>query len=110
MREIKFRVWLPDGHWAIERYGQMVNDNTSVILFESLGFFTEGVAYMQFTGLKDKNGKGIYEGDIMDRDRLYKGQKTKTEVRWNKINAEFEGCFGKEVIGNIHENPELLNQ
>lgn len=73
---------------------------------------------MQYTGLKDKNGKEIYEGDIVSgwkdshwhdgKDRVLK------EVEWtdelagfNIIQIEMRTC---EVIGNIYENPELLEE
>ena len=70
---------------------------------------------MQYTGLKDKNGKEIYEGDLL---------KQKIIVKWNEKFASwclyregwmFTHWFGEscnpeecEIIGNIYENPELL--
>ena len=76
---------------------------------------------MQSTGLKDKNGKEIFEGDIVD----YKGREA--VVKWHgsyasfiyrfvdglqervsKWDPLFLACYNFEVIGNIYENPELL--
>nr|DAK30461.1 MAG TPA: YopX protein [Caudoviricetes sp.] len=76
---------------------------------------------MQSTGLKDKNGKEIFEGDIVD----YKGREA--VVKWHGSYASFiyrfvDGlqervsewdplflaCYHFEVIGNIYENPELF--
>lgn len=70
----------------------------------------------QFTGLTDKNGKRIFEGDILDVNGYAYA------CRWDEGNVEFGlynkyesigiayiGAFNSEVIGNIHDNPELLD-
>ena len=76
---------------------------------------TEG----QFTGLTDKNGKKIFEGDVVKAERICNGKAWQGSVVW------WNGCFAiqgikdrnfppidlfveYEVIGNIHDNPELL--
>ena len=78
----------------------------------------DGVIFMQYTGLKDKNEKDIYEGDICKAvwDDIYKIGHTKIfEVKYNNgyHNPYSGNCHAHnktlEVIGNIYENPELLN-
>jgi len=110
MRKIKFRAWGPNSKymWAWE---ELIANDTSMRWMQPS--FGEKVL-MQFTGLKDKNGKEIYEGDICEISNTW--TVFKREVIFKDAGFGFQGTNGMfipnkelmEIIGNIHENPELL--
>jgi hypothetical protein len=98
MREIKFRAWdaPSDGNGPSGMSYGVRHD-------------CDATAIMQFTGLRDKNGKEIYEGDIIEYPLEDYERNVRIEVKW----CDEAACFGMptdkvEVIGNIYENPELL--
>ena len=116
MRQIKFRCWT--GKWFITDDFYIspegwVGEMTSTGTYNSYDFveWKNDWIVQQFTGLLDKHGKEIYEGDII------KDQFGECKVQWGTFGwFPFEYTGGGEtspnqceVIGNIYENPELLN-
>lgn len=122
MKEIKFRAWdiknkLMFPVWSID-FGTSAFDTKfqpqTVLLKVGHELKRTNFELMQYTGLKDKKGVEIYEGDICKVDNI-----ENFEVIWRGIGFWFkrtdEKCFvftpfdyWIEVIGNIYENPELL--
>ena len=111
-REIKFRAWdkaCKVIHFMLEKSHKLPLPQPLHTYLEN----TERFEIMQFTGLQDINGKDIYEGDILCVPHL---ENTRHQVRivieWDNDNAEYTKYYPKnafEIIGNIYENPELLN-
>lgn len=120
MREIKFRVYDKNGGYYIaildnDCFG--IKQVARIIL--ELEVLKHEYIIEQYTGLKDKNGKEIYEGDIIDCNYGF-GQYVVVYRRYDAsfileddsreeiIKLVLAGKTFYEVIGNIHENPELL--
>jgi hypothetical protein len=119
MRKIKFRAW--DGLRMVSG-GISFNSSTGELAARLHG--VDGnervMPLMQYTGLTDKNGVEIYEGDIIEFTQTLFNvlpsnfPKKRAEVRWDQYRAGFDvdittaGRINIEVIGNIHQNPELM--
>lgn len=120
---IKFRAWIKTGTETYDyvkpmTIQQMIHSKESTFSLEQLN---DLVDFEQFTGLKDVNGKEIYEGDILktkagliqiveqgilasDRENIISG------FYANNLSDDkpHTSSYDDEVIGNVHENPELL--
>ena len=128
MRTIKFRVWIYDKQvedgYLNDEYYQFHRDNEGYYVYEDWRDAEDGRSRrcipMQFTELYDKNGKEIYEGDVLNF-----GNNNHVEVKFENgaftvfseplgwdfdsedipILTDFKYC---EIIGNIYENADLL--
>lgn len=123
MREIKFRAW--DNVQEVMLPVENIDFRNDLITFNeddnSLTDTFEMITLMQYTGMKDKNGKEIYEGDIVGSlhmraevifedgsfrfkwlDKITKRVRKYNEPMFKNTNIVFE------VMGNIYENKELL--
>ena len=129
MREVKFRAWVKDEEKMYQNIG--ILGELVVLEYKPTGELmywgtpNDGDAVMQYTGLKDKNGKEIYEGDIVSMfqgsqksEVLFGGgmfsvkRSYRTSFYHDELELRHEILFNvidtSEVIGNIYENPELL--
>lgn len=125
MREIKFRIW-DDKHSRFNYQDFSVKDNMFHIGSggqSNMGNPVYSKPMQQYTGLKDKNGKEVYEGDIVLQQMPWTHPESQRHSTVEYIGCCFymvnpeEKTGGKayyvvnescEVIGNIYENPELL--
>ena len=123
MREILFRGKRCDnGEWVYGNYGfndTFTAENHYIFQNKAWEFFVDPDTVGQYTGLTDKNGKRIFEGDIVEGGD-FDAEEGYGVIRWEDgafevatetfLGTFHENYWGKdfEIIGNIHDNPELL--
>ena len=126
-REIKFKFWnkiarrfQPASKYAVDGEGKLVSYDYEMMAFDDpVEFSNTCIVAQQYTGLKDKNGIEIYEGDIVKATSdQYENENFVGKVIFDEgcfltwINKnDIRGIWGEddiEIIGNIFENSELL--
>lgn len=129
MRELKFRIWskltkemspcIPLEEFCYQEFDRKLR-----------ALNKNAVVFMQLTGIHEKKGRELYEGDIVDQ--IVEGKKIRGTIIWSDNRTQFgmeanldfvpkEGDLGSntielkvprnsmpELVGNIYENPELL--
>ena len=131
MREIKFRAWCGERMYYMENFDFFINECGACI---NVNHPEYGKTYkvtkwnlMQYSGLKDRNGQEVFEGDVIKMIALHNDHNQKGAVDYASIYfSHGQFCIALdgykigtplfnvklsssvEVIGNIHENPELL--
>ncbi len=135
MREIKFRAWDKG-----EKYYKTWEDLVSIVYNERWFLDNEDKNYInclftdpdytleQYTGLKDKNGKEIYDGDVcrcLVYDKYHKKHLVRGDIKIEEVETVINNIYDDswpcvslacvelhsiEIIGNIHQNPELLER
>lgn len=128
MRDIRFRFWdTKEGKWLGKDSSYWKELTFEYCRNKLIASMRQGnIVAEQYTGLKDKNGKEIYEGDIVREDIEVGDDDIDGEYRYQVVWDEETLCWSlspnygtihkdlwetnlsREVIGNIHENPELL--
>lgn len=121
MKELSYRVYDKTERWYIDRAFSIDQLGLCYVQDED-GYWEEAdeerYIVEQCTGLKDKNGKEIYEGDIVEYDwyvRNDKSYRVKEKVVFDDMGARLgndriRNCSNIEVIGNVHENADLLEE
>jgi len=110
VRDIKFRAWyLTEERYYYFTLSEYANDY-------SIRYKVQNSDKELYTGLKDKTGKEIYEGDIVEFSKgigqiIYSGGEYSIEYNNDLFNLGFHHHNNEiKIVGNIYENPELLKE
>ena len=120
MRTIKFRGMCANGVMRYGRLSQDKKDSTKYyneysqrICWDDSNIPVSNKSLGEYTGLKDTNGVEIYEGDLLQNTNpVWKKEIVSFVMEWDAAAARFSDYSPREdfeVIGNIYENPELIN-
>ena len=125
-REIKFRAWHKELGVMVDWRGMnKLNDLYDALDCNHYDVDTATFVVLQYVGLHDKNGREIYEGDIVKETGSYQSGTYHWEhiyvveadapnggFNLRDVDGEYEDLFYQvlEVIGNIYENPELIKE
>ena len=120
MREIEFRAWDEKNKEMIYNINLLFSNHLNDCFEE---YEECGLKIMQYTGLKDRNGKKIFEGDMLHWDShwgWYVGYENGAfrriplndiqRMNWQHYPLKQEGLETWEISGNIHDNPELMGE
>ena len=115
MREIEFRALFEriSDKKSVWQYIKLEDFLRNLKTDVSDAEYNQITPWLQYTGLKDKNGKMIFEGDIClfpsgrKKEIIFRNGAFGYETNDEHIHLWFDGV---EIIGNIHENPELLEE
>lgn len=117
----KFRIWLPDVQKML-RVKALVyeEEKTRCVCGYAYDFYLEdeNAIIMQATGLHDKNGQEVFEGDILGpKDGLLNGvveyredleMWTNSLISYNNFERLCNVASSREIIGNVYQNPDIL--
>lgn len=138
MRELKFRAWFEEKPiWCNQMFYSDEEPAGLGDWFSEVQIEQENVIIMQYTGLKDKHGKEIYEGNVVkvqdpiethtSHNSIVYFDSEGARINYHPVHKKIDKCFVLrqlsdyldireqdnptcEIIGNIYENPELLKE